>query len=47
MIKSAALPSRTIARIGTALCRVCFCAVPADQTESHEAWHKNQVKMRS
>lgn len=44
---SPALPSRTHAKVPTAICRQCFCAVPGDQLETHEAWHANKRKMAS
>lgn len=43
MIKSNALPTRRQERIDTTICKVCFVAIPAQQTGSHAAWHDDRT----
>lgn len=45
--RSPALPSRTHAKIRTAICRCCFCAVPQDLLDAHLEWHSRKKKMAS
>ena len=42
MTESNALPTRRQARIDTRICKTCFVAIPADQTESHFNWHNER-----
>ncbi|MEK6249637.1 MAG: hypothetical protein N2C12_15750 [Planctomycetales bacterium] len=42
MIKSNALPTRRQERIDTTICKVCFVAIPAQQTDTHIAWHEER-----
>ena len=46
-MESQALPTRKQEKIPTAICRICFCAVPGDQLDTHEQWHTNRKKMNS
>ena len=43
MIKSNALPTRRQERIDTTICKVCFVAIPAQQTDTHTTWHKEKT----